>query len=311
MYSRFAGPGLFIMGAMYTPPLPPDLPTSFTVTEAHEHGVPKWRLRRRDLLRPHHGTRAREALDALTRLQLLMRVLPVHAFVCGMTAAALHGMPLAWSDQDHAWAEPDIGVPAERTRIRRANVRGSRLSIDDADIVRHRGIRVLSIERTWVELSRVLSLQRFVAVTDHLIHWRHPLTTVAALEAAAERFAQSAGAPLRRTALAFADARSESPRESMVRAILVAAGLPRPACNVDIYDGNRFVARVDMIYRGTKLIIEYDGDYHNDPKQWSKDQVRRAELESLGYRVTVVTARDFDDPEQLIARIRRLLSTDA
>lgn len=63
-----------------------------------------------------------------------------------------------------------------------------------------------------------------------------------------------------------------------------------------------------MLYRKQKLIIEYDGDYHRDPDQWSRDQVRRAELEALGYRMTVVTARDFDNPRQLINRIRRLLA---
>ncbi len=39
--------------------------------------------------------------------------------------------------------------------------------------------------------------------------------------------------------------------------------------------------------------------------------MRRAELESLGYRMTVVTRRDFDDPIALIARIRRLLAASA
>lgn len=93
----------------------------------------------------------------------------------------------------------------------------------------------------------------------------------------------------------------------MVRVILVEAGLPRPECNVEIFDNGRFVARVDMLFPEVKLIVEYDGDYHRDPDQWSKDQIRRAELEALGYRVTVVTRRDFDDPTALVARIRRLL----
>lgn len=63
-----------------------------------------------------------------------------------------------------------------------------------------------------------------------------------------------------------------------------------------------------MLYRAQKLIIEYYGDYHRDPDQWSRDEMRRAELESLGYRFTVVTRRDFDDLPALTARIRRLLS---
>lgn len=77
---------------------------------------------------------------------------------------------------------------------------------------------------------------------------------------------------------------------------------------MNICDGARFVGRVDLLYRHARLIIEYDGDYHRDPRQWSKDQSRRAELESLGYRVTVVTRTDLEHPHILIARIRRLLA---
>ncbi|WP_076677230.1 MULTISPECIES: hypothetical protein [unclassified Microbacterium] len=70
-------------------------------------------------------------------------------------------------------------------------------------------------------------------------------------------------------------------------------------------------ARVDLLYRFARQIIEYDGDHHRDPDQWSRDRVRRAELEPLGYRTTIVTRRDFDDPTMLSARIRRLLAASA
>ena len=95
----------------------------------------------------------------------------------------------------------------------------------------------------------------------------------------------------------------------MVRLILIEAELPHPECNVEIWDDGRFVARVDMLYADVWLIIEYDGDHHRDPDQWSRDQIRRAELESLGYRMIVVTRRDFDDPDALVRRIRRLLAS--
>jgi len=36
-------------------------------------------------------------------------------------------------------------------------------------------------------------------------------------------------------------------------------------------------------------------------------QESAAELKSLGYRLTIVTMRDFDDPAALVRRIRRLL----
>jgi len=147
-----------------------------------------------------------------------------------------------------------------------------------------------------------------VAVTDFLIARRRPLCTVdelAAQHAAAPRYPGARG---RARALELCSTASESPRESELRTALVLAGLPMPECNVDIFDGRRFVARVDILYRAQKLVVEYYGDHHRDPNQWSADEIRRAELESLGYRVTVVTRRDFDDLPALAARVRRLLS---
>ncbi len=95
-----------------------------------------------------------------------------------------------------------------------------------------------------------------------------------------------------------------------MRVLLIQSGLPVPQSNVEIFDGSRFVAPRRSALPGQATIIEYDGDHHRDPQQWSRDQSRRAELESLGYRMTVVTARDFDDPVALLARIRRFLARE-
>jgi len=108
-------------------------------------------------------------------------------------------------------------------------------------------------------------------------------------------------------ALELGDARSESPKESELRVLLHEARLPRPELNVNIYDGARFIARVDMLIHGAMLVIEYQGDYHRDPGQWRRDERRRAELEALGYHVTYVTQADLDDPDPLIERIQRLV----
>ncbi|WP_367147104.1 DUF559 domain-containing protein [Microbacterium proteolyticum] len=161
--------------------------------------------------------------------------------------------------------------------------------------------------RTWAELAELLDVGPLTAISDRLLACRDPLATRADLERMHRRFLGGRGSRRRRLAVDFADDRAESPRESELRVLLIQAGLPVPESNVEIFDGHRFVARVDLLYRGARLVIEYDGDYHRDPRQWSRDQSRRAELESLGYRVSVVTARDFDAPEALLMRIRRLL----
>lgn len=289
-------------------PLPATLPFAFTVGRAGALGVSVDRLRASDLDRPFHGTRARGPLDAPERLRLIMQALPPHAFVCGGSAAQLWDLPLPWHEQQRAQDEPCVGVPSDQTRIRRPGVRARRLQIEDHDVSGLGGLRVLAPARLWVDIAADLRVPDLVAVTDRILARRHPLATIDDLVAIDRRFRGSRGAHARREALDLCDAGAESPRESNVRVLLMHAGLPRPECNVDIVDGGRFIARVDMLFRDAKLVVEYDGDYHRDPDQWSRDQIRRAELESRGYRVTVITRRDLDDPERLVARIRRLLA---
>ncbi len=237
-----------------------------------------------------------------------MRALPDHAFVCGPSAAVLLGLPLPASLDRAARESPTIGVPSGCNRIRRPGVTGRALTVEASDIVEVEGIRCSSPLRTWAELAEALDVGALTAISDRLLSRRDPLATRADLERMHRRFLGGRGSRRRRLAVDFADDRAESPRESELRVLLIQAGLPVPESNVEIFDGHRFVARVDLLYRDARLVIEYDGDYHRDPRQWSRDQSRRAELESLGYRVTVVTARDFDAPHALLMRIRRLLA---
>lgn len=285
--------------------------SAFTVAEARQAGLSASTLRSTAWDARYHGVRLLPDHGDRQRIAALLRALPRAAFCCGPTAALLHGLPLPLPLERQARDSPTVGVPRDHTRIRRVGVVGRRLDVDISDVVEVHGIRCTSPLRTWAELAASLSVAQLTAVTDALLAHRRPLATKAELDAMHLRLRGGRGSANRRLALDLASDRAESPRESHLRVLIVMAGLPEPECNVDIVDGGRFVARVDLFYRQARLIIEYDGDHHRDARQWSNDQRRRAELESLGYRFTVVTARDFDDPPALIARIRRLLSVGA
>lgn len=290
----------------------PEGPTAaFTVAEGAAHGLTPSTLRSKAWSAPHHGIRIGRDASERERLAALLRGVPRHAFVCGATAAVLHGLPLPGPVEARASESPVVGVPAGANRVRRPGIIGRSLSVAPDDVVEVGGIRCTSPLRTWAELAETLSVAQLTAVTDRLISRRAPLASREDLERTHRRFLGGRGSKRRRLAIDFADERSESPRESELRVLLIMAGLPVPESNVEIYDGSRFIARVDLFYRFARQIIEYDGDHHRDPDQWSRDQVRRAELESLGYRMTVVTRRDFDDPTALVARIKRLLAASA
>lgn len=93
--------------------------------------------------------------------------------------------------------------------------------------------------------------------------------------------------------------------ESLVRVILVAAGLPCPEVNPWIVnaDGRR-VARVDLLFPQWKLIVEYDGIHHErDKRQRQRDHERREELDSLGYRMLVITTADLADLKAIVWKL--------
>ncbi|GAA2030619.1 DUF559 domain-containing protein [Agromyces tropicus] len=289
-------------------PLPSELSTRpFTVREALDAGVGPDRLRRGDLVAPFHGGRApaavRLGLDGRCRLALALA--PPSAFVCGATAASVHGIPLP--PRLAFRQDVELAVPAPGRAIRRAGVIGRVLRIEAPDLERVRRMSVTTPIRTWCDLGVLLHVPELVAAGDWLL--RRGLATASELERAADRRLDRRGVVGIRTALPLLDGRAESPKESELRAILHLAGLPAPDVNVDVVDPHgRFVARVDLLFAAYREVLEYQGDHHRtDRAQWRRDRTREAELESLGYHVTEVTDDDLADPVAMVARLARRL----
>lgn len=283
---------------------------AFTSRLAVAGGVSSGRLAGKDLAAPHRGVRVPadhpKTLQA-TCLAVLL-VAPRHGFICGPTAAELHGIPLP-PRLMHPRAMLTVAVPAPERAIRRAGVRGRRLKIEDTEIVMANGVRVTSPARTWCDLANDLSLPELVAAGDFLIRRRHVVVTRAQLEAAVAAYPSGRGHGLLRRAVALLDERSESPKESELRVVVIIGGLPAPEANVEIFDENgRFIARVDLLIREFGEVLEYHGDHHRtDRKQWRRDRTREAELEAVGLHVTEVTDDDLNPPDAMLERLRTIL----
>lgn len=268
------------------------------------------RMRAGDLVSPYWGVRAPAdaQLSLLYRCRLLGLALPGHAFFSGVTAAALLGMPvpLIHTGQN---AILEVGVAHPARGIRRPGVHGRRLQIEAADVGTRHGLRLTSPARTWCDLAPGLTLAELVAAGDHLIFRERPIVTRAELEAAVNRHPGRRWRSKLLEALELLDDRSESPRESILRVIVVRHGFPAPRANVRIYDERgRFVARVDLLFEKYGEILEYQGDHHRtDVRQWRRDISRRAELESLGYHITDVASDDVVEVRALVRRLERNL----
>jgi hypothetical protein len=124
----------------------------------------------------------------------------------------------------------------------------------------------------------------------------------------AERYPGARGIRQLREVLALADPRAESPPESHVRVLLVQAGLPRPRPQYEVRDGQgRFVARLDLAWPELKAGLEYEGVYHRDRDQYSRDLIRHNALRALGWTILRVDAVQMRDPIALIASVRPIL----
>lgn len=102
--------------------------------------------------------------------------------------------------------------------------------------------------------------------------------------------------------------RLRSPLEARVLPSLVAAGLPRPECNVKLrIDGERL--EVDLLWKKQRLAIETDGEEtHGTRSAFQSDRKRDQVLVAAGYRVARVTWRQAEDePAAVVARIKRML----
>jgi hypothetical protein len=216
-----------------------------------------------------------------------MLVLPKQAVFSDETAAELFGLPLP--PGPHLM---HVSVPAHVSQVRRRGMVGHVRELTDGEITEIGGLPVSTAARTYLDLAARLPRGMVLALGDALLHRR--LVSMDELAAITDAHKGYRGVVRAREMLELLDPKSESPRESMLRLLLLDAGLPRPEANVNIYDSHgAFVARVDLLFRRHRVIVEYDGDQHRtDRAQYARDVYRTTQLATLGYTVLRFTAAD-------------------
>ncbi|MGH3424266.1 MAG: DUF559 domain-containing protein [Nocardioidaceae bacterium] len=168
---------------------------------------------------------------------------------------------------------------------------------------------MLGPDRSFVDSATVLTFVELVTAGDWLLHLRQ--TDLETLTGYAYR-SHLDGVLRARRALAWVRKRVESPMETLVRLMIVFARLPEPETNLDIQDATgRFVARGDMPYFDYKVLVEYDGVWHErDPWQRQRDRERREDLDALGWTVIVILAEDLKDKREIVWRVYRALTAN-
>jgi len=136
------------------------------------------------------------------------------------------------------------------------------------------GLKITAPAETLLACSRDLGILDVVILADSAL--RQGDVTLTELKIAANQ--RRRGAPRLRQVIPLLDRRSESAWESVMRVLHVAADIPVEPQHEIFDEYGRFVARVDLLIKGTRRIHEYDGAGHREADTHQKDLKRDRHL---------------------------------
>lgn len=230
------------------------------------------------------------------------------AVVSHMSAAVLHGLPLWDSELSnvHLTCDRDHGGRQRTSNFIHV------CPLADHEIVEVDGVRVTSVARTVVDLSRRLSTFMAVPIGDAAL--RQGLDKDELADALARCRGWRGVVRARRT-VAFLDPLSESVGESGSRVRMAEVGLPAPELQVKVFDDLGYlVGRSDFGWRDRRTLGEFDGkDKYGKlrrPDQTAEDVIldekaRENALRDEGFELVRWGWDALQDPTILYRRIMR------
>jgi G:T-mismatch repair DNA endonuclease (very short patch repair protein) len=230
-------------------------------------------------------------------------VAPREAVFGGLTAVML------WGGKEFVTADEPVEVvvppgvrwaPSPGVTVRTA-------SLGAADAARRPGwLPRTGRTRTAVDLIRRGRVDDGVVLLDRLVH-AGVVPFFDVCEAVGE-LPRCRGSRLAREIAGLADGLAESPPETRLRLLMLRAGLPRPVAQFRVFDDDGLIGRLDFAFPERKIAIEYDGAWHGEPGQLSRDRRRLNRLAAAGWRVVFVTAEDLRNPAALVRQLAAVLT---
>lgn len=282
-------------------PLPPDLNADgFRIAAAQRLGVSTERLRAGELFRPFHGVRSIDPPHSPLQWARAYRgLLRTNQCFGEHTAAAILGVP----HRDSMHTKGIVVVsPIGTSHPRRPGVIARRIDPQRLAMTEVDGLPTTSPALTWLMLGRTHSIAELVVAGDALVataaHYpgrgTEPLATLEELGLALAAAGQIPGIARLKRAYPLVRTASESPRESLLRYLIIERGLPEPVLqfeHADVHTG-RVIGRSDMFWPFARLAVEYEGDGHREAERWDKDIRKYRRLERQGILTLRATAAD-------------------
>lgn len=255
------------------------------------HAVAK-AVARGDVQRIALGVYALPGLPAET-----VAVLAYDGVLSHVSAAAASGLPLLVLPE-----KPHLILPPHR-RPRS----GPPAVLHWADVSSpEREGRITYLPRTVIDCSRMLPFGEALAVADAALATQKLALEELLAEASAMR---GAGCPNARRVAAVATPLSGSFLESMLRALLIDAGVEGFEPQV-LVSHEGFHARVDLGHRLARLALEAEGfEFHGSRRDFAADCYRYDELNAAGWLVLRFTYEQIiGDPAWVVATVRAALA---
>jgi hypothetical protein len=251
------------------------------------------------------GARHRDS-DAVTRhlfeARAVTRSLGQSYAVSHLSAVATLGLPVVTSDLGRVHVS-QVGQGRSR-QDRRLRVHAP---VSTSDVTLHGGVLVVSPALAVVQAASCDGLRAGLIAADAAL--ARGLVSAGDLTGA---LASSGLGGDSARAVEMADGRSESPGESWSRMVFAGLALPAPELQAEIRDGGgRLVGRVDFLFHGKRLIVEFDGKVKYEGADGRdalfREKRREDALRSLGYQVVRLTWRDLHDPASVARLIHEAL----
>jgi hypothetical protein len=236
-------------------------------------------------------------LDQRTRAAAALIAVGTDAVVCGPTALVLHGCTAADEPVVHVtlrynrWASRDEGLRVHHGRV------------SDDDVVDAFGLPVLVFDLALADVLCTSARRLALVLADQAVALHQPADRAEFLALVAERVrarADRRGTRQARGLLPLVDGLAESPRESVLRLVVVDAGFPTPTVQHVVADaGGVPVWRLDLAWPQLKIALEYDG-YEAHHGRAERDAAREDDLLRRGWIVVRARSGDLRDPRRLL-----------
>ncbi|MFC9334928.1 hypothetical protein [Arthrobacter sp. NPDC057009] len=221
------------------------------------------------------------------------------------SAARLHSLYL-WKVDDLIHVLQRVNPSGERHG---RDVRCHTSPFSDDEIVTLNGLRVTSLERTTADCAMMLTYRQALIVMDHALRLGADRTL---LQGMADSLDGRRGVRTFRRALQYADARSESPGETLTRELILRLGIrpPTPQFEVTSPIGRH---RLDFAWKKEKVALEFDGkvkyfDYKPTEQVLLEERQRENALMEEGWRFVRVVWKDLFNEARFKYRVLHALA---